>query len=318
MTRHDVVVIGGSLAGAVCVRQLERLGIDAVALERDTFPRRKVCGGFLSPGGVKCLEQLGLIDDIRGAGAVDICAARIAAGGQEIDLTFERTGLGISRTILDSLVARGARVEQGCAVNNVRREWEGFRVDGITCSVVIDASGKLSRFTKRRVVDEFGVQYLRSGSSGSVLDFSFFEDGYGGTVSIEGGRSNSCFLIKKDAVRRYLDREDCLVTGPLAYEAVRSDFIAIGDALGMLDPFCGEGMQHALETGMMAAAIVARGIRRCVRYEEMKSEYEAEYNRRWAVRRRVGAMIRRLVPYRGSFAFALRVTPAWLLNRMWD
>ena len=48
----DVVIIGGSLAGAACVRELARRGIDAVAFERDRFPREKVCGGFLSPGAV--------------------------------------------------------------------------------------------------------------------------------------------------------------------------------------------------------------------------------------------------------------------------
>jgi flavin-dependent dehydrogenase len=62
MRKHDVVVIGGSLAGAACARELARLGIDAVAFESDHFPRPKVCGGFVSPGGVDCLEQLGVLD----------------------------------------------------------------------------------------------------------------------------------------------------------------------------------------------------------------------------------------------------------------
>ena len=57
MKRVDVVVIGGSLAGAACVRELWRSGIDAVAFERDSFPREKVCGGFLSPGAVDLLQQ---------------------------------------------------------------------------------------------------------------------------------------------------------------------------------------------------------------------------------------------------------------------
>src|SRR3989442_7334128 len=76
MTRHDVVIIGGSLAGAACARELERLGIDAVALERDRFPRAKVCGGFVSPGAVECIARLGLLDSARQAGAVEGRAAR--------------------------------------------------------------------------------------------------------------------------------------------------------------------------------------------------------------------------------------------------
>jgi flavin-dependent dehydrogenase len=309
MTKPDVVVIGGSLAGAACVRELERLGIDAVAFERDRFPRAKVCGGFVSPGAVKCLEELGVLEDVRSAGAVEVRSARVRVGSVDVEIPFERPGLGVSRSALDEIVARGARVEQGHAVREVGE------LDG---SIVIDAAGKLSRFTRRSSVEEFGVQYVEARSVGSVLDFSFFEDGYGGTVSIEGGVANSCFLIKKDALRKYLWRDDCLVTGPLAYDRVPGEFIAIGDAAGMVDPFCGEGMRHALETGLMAARVVARGIRRRASYEEMKAEYEAVYERRWGLRRVMGGMIRRLVAHPRVFGSLMRATPSWLLNRMWE
>jgi len=309
MTKHDVIVIGGSLAGAACVRELVRLGVDAVAFERDRFPRAKVCGGFVSPGAVKCLDELGVLEDVRRGGALEVTSAKVRVGAVQVEIPFERPGLGISRSALDEIVARGARVEQGHAVRDV---------DELGCSIVIDAAGKLSRFTRRRSVEEFGIQYVEPEGVGSVLEFSFFEDGYGGTVSIEGGASNSCFLIKKDALRKYLDRRQCLVTGPLAYDRVPGDFIAIGDAAGMVDPFCGEGMRHALETGLMAARVVARGIRRRASYEEIKAEYEAAYERRWAPRRAMGAMMRRLIGHPKLFGSVLRTTPSWLLNRMWD
>jgi flavin-dependent dehydrogenase len=318
MTRHDAIVIGGSLAGAACVRELERLGLDAVALERDRFPRAKVCGGFLSPGALECLERLGMLQEVRAAGAVEILSAHLVIGDLETDIHFDQAGLGISRSTLDDVLARGAHVTQKWAVRDVRREGTGFCVDGIACSVVIDASGKLSRFTKRRPVEEFGIQYVAPGTCGNVLRFSFFEDGYGGTVSIEGGKSNSCFLIKKGALPRYLHRQDCLVTGPLAYDRVQGDFIAIGDAAGMVDPFCGEGMRHALETGILAARVVARGIRSGAGYEEMKADYESAYKQRWSIRLSLGAMIRRLVWHRRVFRPALRATPAWLVNRLWS
>jgi flavin-dependent dehydrogenase len=314
MRTHDVVVIGGSLAGAACVRELERKGIDAVALERDHFPRRKVCGGFLSSGAVECIRRLGLLDDVLRAGAVEVTSTCVRINGFETRIPFERPGLGISRTALDEIVARGARIEQGWDVREIRRVDAGFIVDGIRCLAVIDASGKLGRFTKRQTVDEFGVQYTESQARGSVLDFWFFDDGYGGAVSVETG-SNFCFLIQKRALRRYIDRSDCMVTGPLAYERVPGEFIAIGDAAGMVDPFCGEGMRHAFETGTLAGRVVASGIRRGVSYAEMKWQYQSERDRHWLIRRTAGAAMRRMRPH---FGLALRVTPAWLLNRIWD
>jgi flavin-dependent dehydrogenase len=315
---HDVVVIGGSLAGAACVRELERLGFDAIALERDRFPRRKVCGGFLSPGAVQAIAHLGLLNQLLNAGAVFVRSARISVHGVEVEIPFDRPALGISRNVLDEIVARGARVRQGHLVHEVRRCDSGFIVDGIGCSVVIDASGKLGRFTKRRRADEFGIQYSEPGQQRSVLDFRFFKDGYGGGVSVEGGRSNWCFLITKSGLQKYLGRSGCLVTGPLAYDRLPGEFIAIGDAAGMVDPFCGEGMRQALESGVTAARVVAAGIRRGARYEEMKWEYEAEWERRWGVKRALGAFVReKLLPHPWLFSSVVGRMPAWVMNRLW-
>jgi flavin-dependent dehydrogenase len=313
--KRDVIIIGGSLAGAACARELVRLGVDAIALEQDRFPRPKVCGGFLSPGAVECLDHLGVLETVQHAGAVQIKSARIRAGSADVEIPFDRPGLGISRAVLDEVLAHSAPVIQGSRVREVRRDGAAFVVDDLCCSVAIDAAGKLSRFTKRETVDEFGIQYMEDGRLGSVLDFQFFETGYGGGVSVEGGRSNFCFLVKKDALKRHLEGRECLVTGPLAYDRLPGRFIAIGDAAGMVDPFCGEGMRHALETGILAGQVVAAGFRRHAGYEEMKWEYEARWERRWAVRRSLMAWLRRS---RERFGPALRVAPGWLVNRMWD
>jgi flavin-dependent dehydrogenase len=315
MMRRDVVVIGGSLAGAACARELGRLGLDAVALERDRFPRRKVCGGFLSPGAVESLKILDVLDDVRRAGAVPVTSARVRAGSADVEITFERSGLGISRDALDQILALRAPVEQGHAVRTVHRSGSGFVVDDIVCGVVVDAAGKLSRFSERQPADEFGVQYFEAGARGPVLDFWFFDDAYGGGVSVEGDLSNFSFLVRKAALGKYLDRPGCIVTGPLAYNRLPGDYIAIGDAAGMVDPFCGEGMRHALETGILAARVVANGIRRHANYEEIKWEYEARRQRQWAPRRNLGSILRRC---RNWFGPALRVAPDWVLNRIWD
>jgi flavin-dependent dehydrogenase len=313
MRKHDVVIIGGSLAGAACARELTRLGVDAIALERDRFPRDKVCGGFLSAGAVDCLGHLNVLDKVKSAGATTVTRARIRAGSTDVEVGFDRPGLGISRSSLDRILAGTPEVEQGIAVQDVERRDDSFVVNNqIRCSVVIDAAGKLSRFTRRRTVEEFGVQYVEAGGRGPVLDFWFREDGYGGGVSIEGGRSNFCFLIKKGALPEYLrGREGCMVTGPLAYDRVPGEFIAIGDAAGMIDPFCGEGMRHALETGILSAQVVSMGLSRRAGYEEIKREYDSKWRSRWNGRRMVGAALRRSQSWFGP---ALKLAPSWMVK----
>ena len=305
---NSVVIIGGSLAGAACARELVRRGIDAVALERDTFPRPKVCGGFLSPGAVECLDELGLLDDVRAAGAVEVDHARIRVDGDTVEIPFRQTGLGISRSALDQIVADAAPVKTGVNVVDVKT---------IKANVIIDAAGKLSRWSKAVSSDEFGIQYAEPGTRGSALDFWFFEDGYGGGVTVEGGQSNFCFLIKKVALPRYLGQPGRLVTGPIAYQRSQTEYISIGDAAGMIDPFCGEGMHHALDSGIVAARVVARGLRDGVDYATMKQTYEMEMSRRWSTKRMLTSAMRETLRYPSIVRHGLRWKAGWFLDKLW-
>ena len=316
MRKVDVAVIGASLAGATCVRELTRLGIDAVALERDAFPRDKVCGGFLSPGAVRVLEEIHMLEEVRAAGATEVHSARMRTEGVDLSFDLPGAGLGISRRVLDALVANHPSVERAHV-----RSVDGLilKLDDteIRTRVIIDASGKLSRFTIREDVEEFGVQFYEHSPPSGVLDFWFFEDGYGGAVTVEDGRSNCCFLINKDALPRYVHKPGCRVTGPLAYSARPSPWIAIGDAAGMIDPFCGEGMRHALDTGRIAAWVVADGMRAGRSYEEMRRRYLMERETRWSHKRAIARWIRRVIRRPAALRQALRVRPQWFLAQMW-
>ena len=371
MKHVDVAIIGGSLAGAACVRELTRLGIDAVAFERDRFPRDKVCGGFLSPGAVDLLDELEMLDAVRAAGARTVCSSTIRMRGREVNVELPGRGLGISRRALDELMADHERVQRG-VVREVRRTESGFRVElegsEVSAAVVVDAAGKGSRFTPRKVVPQFGVQFYESAPRGDVLDFWFFEEGYGGAVSVEGGRSNACFLISKDALRhlpswtggegrrpewlvkRFLeqpprlretrrlrdlysiaqpappvqegrcsfDTSNMLITGPLAYDRLPSDFLAIGDAAGMIDPFCGEGMRHALDTALTAARTIATGLHRGDNYAAIRARYETESAKRWRGKRRMGAWIRHMLQHPAVTSIGFRFRPEFWFRQLWS
>jgi flavin-dependent dehydrogenase len=321
--RHlDVAIIGGSLAGAGCVRELTRLGIEAVAFERDRFPREKVCGGFLSPGAITLLDQLGILGTVRAAGAKTVSSTRIRMGGFEATVALPQSGLGISRRTLDALVADHPGV-QHATVRDVLRVGERFRVQlgegEVSATVVVDAAGKLSRFTRRRTVPQFGVQFYETESRDGVLDFWFFEEGYGGAVSVEDGRSNVCFLLNRNTLPRMMKSgPDMKVTGPLSYERRISDYIPIGDAAGMVDPFCGEGMRHALDTGICAATMIAEGLQKGQDYDAIKARCENESQKRWRRKRVLGKVFRSMLQYPRLSSVGFRLKPEYWLRKLWD
>jgi menaquinone-9 beta-reductase len=242
-------------------------------------------------------------------------------GHVEAVLDLPRAGLGISRKALDAILANQEAVQRA-TVQDVRRGGGGFRlrIDGrdVSARVLVDAAGKLSRFTQRRAVNQFGIQFYEPGICGNVLDFWFFKDGYGGSVGVEGGRSNACFLVRKATLPRYLNKPNCLVTGPVAYVRMASEFLAIGDAAGMIDPFCGEGMRHALDTGRLAAKVVAEGLARGASYDDMRAKYENDRAARWNAKRRIAWMARELLKYPRLAAAGFGWRPLSLLGWMWE
>jgi len=186
----------------------------------------------------------------------------------------------------------------------------------LRATMVIDAAGKLTRFGNLAESPQFGIQFYEPEPRGDVMDFWVFPDGYGGAVSIEGGRSNACFLIKKAALPNYLEKAE-KVTGPVAYRSAESDFISIGDAAGMIDPFCGEGMHHALHTGQIAAASVIRGIENRWSYLRMRHHYESERNRHWGWKKAMARAARYALNHPKLVNAVLRYNAAWLIDSFW-
>src|SRR6201996_8774757 len=85
--RCDVLVVGGGPSGAACAYWLATAGHDVVLVERKRYPRTKTCGDGLTPRSVRQLEDMGLADELSGAGH-RFSGLRSHAFGRTLDLTW--------------------------------------------------------------------------------------------------------------------------------------------------------------------------------------------------------------------------------------
>ena len=62
MRIFDALVIGGGPAGAATALRLAQGGWSVALVEKKTFPRRKVCGEFISATSLPIMKSLGILD----------------------------------------------------------------------------------------------------------------------------------------------------------------------------------------------------------------------------------------------------------------
>ncbi len=173
--RADVVVVGAGPGGATTAAYLAGRGREVVVLDKDTFPRDKVCGDGLTPRVVRELISLGLVDEAHGRvdGWATQRGLRIHGGRTVMELDWPELddwpswGATATRRVFDEALARhaartGARVVHGVNVTGpLWQDASASRVRGVTfrredgstgrvlAPVVIAADGASGAFARQ-------------------------------------------------------------------------------------------------------------------------------------------------------------------------
>jgi flavin-dependent dehydrogenase len=112
MEIFDVAIIGGGPAGSSCAAFCAFAGLRTLVLERERFPREKVCGDCLNPSCWPVLERLGLTQLVWDLPHSKLTSVEfIATDGHKVivDLpTGEDCELSIKRSLFDDLLLKRA------------------------------------------------------------------------------------------------------------------------------------------------------------------------------------------------------------------
>jgi flavin-dependent dehydrogenase len=192
-SRHDVVVVGGRVAGSAAAMLLARLGHDVVVLDQASFPSDTVSTHSIARSGVVQLHRWGLLDDVVDSGTPAIRQVTFNAGGKSITRTIkEKAGVDFlvapRRYVLDSILATaaehaGAEVRPGVTVTGLQRDGRGrvVGVDGrdrsgamveLGARYVIGADGLRSR-----VAELVGAAINEAGPAGGATQYAYYAGG---------------------------------------------------------------------------------------------------------------------------------------------
>lgn len=241
---YDALVIGGGLAGSSTALQLARRGHEVALLEKDTFPRHKLCGEFLSPEAQSALRGLGVLEAAREAGAHPVDRAELSGpDGTVTGHPLPGTALGLSRYRLDRLLFRracqaGVDGRSGTKATDVNGSLgDGFAVtaggDTLTGRMVLGAYGRrgvLDRTLNRSFLDEpspyvaFKAHYGGPPSpSPGTIEIHAAPGGYCGIGPVEDGRRNVCWIGRIDALKAAGGTPDTMLSEVLCQNPVLDD-----------------------------------------------------------------------------------------------
>ena len=101
MSKYQVVIVGGGLAGLTAALHLSKYDIDVLLIEKEKYPRHKVCGEYVSNEVLPYLRSLGVDPFKIGAKKMEYFELS-AVSGDSCKAELPLGGFSISRYTLDA------------------------------------------------------------------------------------------------------------------------------------------------------------------------------------------------------------------------
>ena len=220
----EVIIIGGGLAGLTAAIHLSKRYFSVTVIEKNEFPKHKVCGEYISNEVLPYFEWLDLnISDLK---PTSITKLKFSTNnGTSISTDLPLGGFGISRYELDFYLYNKV-IENGCKiikdeVKNVVFNTNLFEVTtenglDLKSKIVLGAFGKRSNIDlvlNRNFIQKkspwLAVKAHYSGEfSSDFVGLHNFNGGYCGVSKVENEIINICYLVRYNAFKKYKNITD--------------------------------------------------------------------------------------------------------------
>jgi Dehydrogenases (flavoproteins) len=348
MEIFDVAIIGGGPAGSSSAAFCALAGLHTLVLERERFPREKVCGDCLNPSCWPVLERLGLTQRVWDLPHSKLTSVEfIAIDGHKVivDLpTGNDCELSIKRSLFDDLLLKracelGAHLREETTVTALAHD-QDWKVETATresfrARALIGADGRnstvarlrnlLPRPARERVALQAHIPLPRNFGRRIVLQF--LREGYSGQAPVNETELNLCLVGKPATIsrlRQWAQRhfeipanQPWRTITPLTRAPVpcaHENLLFVGDVARVVEPFTGEGIYYALRSGELAAGAIRKIVRGQDRQSALREFARASgemYRGRLWINRLARAAV--LSPRFGSFfVHAAQINPSIL------
>jgi flavin-dependent dehydrogenase len=219
-----VIIVGGGLAGLTAAIHLSKIGIKVVLIEKNEYPKHKVCGEYISNEIIPYLDWLSL--NISELNPTHISKLEFsAADGTKINCDLPLGGFGVSRFALDAYLCKKA-IEAGCeiiqdSVDDIVYKNDSFTISTLNSgtfnsSIVLGAFGKRSNIDQKlkRPFVQKKSHWLAVKAHYSVefpddlVGLHNFEGGYCGVSKVENNAINICYLASYESFKKFKNIED--------------------------------------------------------------------------------------------------------------
>lgn len=324
-------IVGGGPAGAACAVFCAESGLQVAVVERERFPREKVCGDCLNPACWPVLRRLNVADVVQALphGTLDTVEF-ISVGGTRLTVELPRghnPEIAVKRNAFDQVLldrarAAGATILEATTVTRVdKTHWGDWKLDivrdKITAPIVVAADGRnstvarvrnlLPRPQRERIALQSHIPLPKRFGDRVVLQF--LPEGYSGQAPVNDHELNLCLVGKGndvDSLKRWAGREFGIgedhpwrTITPLTRDPLgpaQENLFLIGDAARVVEPFTGEGIYYAMRSGELAAeaiiSILGGGDRTAAVHRFVRQYQEMYRGRLWINRLARFAVVR--------------------------